>query len=167
MEAEITFDTTGLRELFKNLYKRTSVNVGVTKDKNDRDDGFQTNSQIAEVHEFGGFINGMDDEGNDVQIEIPERPIMRLAIPAFLPAKLKTYQGDIGSFTPLDPLTEFVGIKAVEVIQENFQEAGMPKKWAGIAPLTIERREARGNFDITPLDDTGQLKNSFGYEVIK
>ena len=55
----------------------------------------------------------------------------------------------------------------VEVIQENFQEAGMPKKWAGIAPLTIERREARGNFDITPLDDTGQLKNSFGYEVVK
>jgi len=43
----------------------------------------------------------------------------------------------------------------------------MPKKWAVIAPLTIERREARGNFDITPLDDTGQLKNSFGYEVVK
>jgi len=165
MDTEIKLDIKNLKTLLQNIEKNVSVKVGVLSAKDSRSDG-ESNSKLAHLHEFGG-ISVIDSRDGPKIIHVPERSIMRLAIPAFLPNKVKEYKSDSDNFDILGDMSEFIGLQTLEVIKDNFKQEGSAESWEILATETIKRREERGNFDDTILDDTGQLKDSFGYEVVK
>ena len=167
MDAEIKLDLKNIEEVIKFISKKTYVAVGVTEENNLRDDTSQTNSEIAMLHEFGGNIVDYSDEGEPVIIELPERPIMRYALPKYLPKQIKKFKSTQGSLDPVSDLGEFIGEEAVGVVQDNFAQQGMPMKWQPISNYTIEKRIEKGNNSTKVLDDTGQLKSAFGYEVVR
>jgi len=166
MDTEIKLDIKNLKTLLQNIEKNVSVKVGVLSAKDSRTDG-ESNSKLAHLHEFGGTTEGYNSKGEETTYEVPARSIVTVALPLELPKKAQSYTPTKESLDPLGDMSEFLGMQSVEIIHNNFAVSGIGRKWDPISYMTSMMRINKGNYSNKPLIDTGQLENSFGYEVIK
>jgi len=177
METTVQFNIKKLEHLQRELARtaKAYVKVGVASGKNSRNRVYppdcevtlKNNSQIAREHEFGN-PNAIGP-GNS-RINIPQRSIllmpMKMALGKELAeVKTSTYEDDIMSYG-LEGLLEEVGFTALGLVETNFEKEGYPQGWVPISPKTLFHRKKHGRSGERLLNDSGQLRSSFDYEVI-
>jgi len=177
MQTTVQFDIEKLEHLKRELARsaKSYIKVGVATGNNSRNRVYppnsetvlKTNTEIAFDHEFGnpaakGPYGGF--------IEIPQRSIllmpMQMAMGAEL-AKVKpsTYEQDI-MFHGLEGVLDEIGSTAVSLVDKNFQKQGYPVGWKAISPITLAHRRKHKRMGRKLLNDSGQLRSSFDYEVV-
>jgi hypothetical protein len=128
--------------------------VGITG-KDERTDTDLTNSQLMLIHEYGAF-----------EVNIPARPVLYPVLQqqndyvknAFWEATQYALRGEENN---VDKQLNYLGKYLVDKVKERILSHISP----ALKPDTLAKRRRRGNFDTTPLYDTHQLLNSFGYKI--
>jgi hypothetical protein len=177
MESTVQFNIEKLEHLQSEIAKaaKSFVKVGVASGKNTRNRVYppdsetilKTNSQIAREHEFGNpFATGP----NGSSINIPERSILRMPMKMELKnemskTKTSTYETEF-MFYGLEGILDEIGQTAIGLVETNFEKEGYPQGWVPISPKTLFHRKKHGRTGQRLLDDSGQLRSSFDYEVI-
>lgn len=150
------------------LLATTRVMVGVPEDEASRQDGAMTNAALAYIHDNGA------PEAN-----IPARPFMRPGI-ARAQADIANYHKAAGELVfhgkpeAARKALMAAGQAAVNSIRATISE-GIPPP---LAQATVDRRRIRskgskyrrkatGPADVTPLVDTGQMRNAITYVIRK
>ena len=132
------------------------IAVGITEKTAPRDDGAdRNNAEIGYIAEFG-----------DPAQNIPQREVLQPGV--------KSVSEDIGycmaqatkailSGKPYEQWLDYAGKIGKEGVQD-WIKAG---NFVPLSEYTIRMRQARGNFDETPLIDTERFINAFTYEKRK
>jgi len=177
MQTTVQFDIEKLEHLKRELAgsAKSYVKVGVATGLNSRNRVYppnsetvlKTNTEIAFDHEFGNPA-AKGPYGNF--IDIPERSILRMPMKMAMGAELakvktSTYEKDI-VLGGLKGLLEEVGETAVSLVDKNFQKQGYPTGWKPISSITLAHRRKYKRMGRKLLDDSGQLRSSFDYEVV-
>lgn len=157
MQSTVTLNTDKLQVLANSLkgIAKSYVKLGVRSDRNSRypvyddEDSGSTNSEIARKHEFG--------EG-----KIPQRSILLKPITLLMGSRLsKVNIDEIG--TVLDTIGQ-IGLKLVD---DNFEAQGIAENWPKLSESTLMHRYENDRINNRILQDSYQLQESFGYEVVK
>ena len=132
--------------------KKLSVKVGIVSNSVGPYENGQTALDVGLIHEYGTE-------------DIPRRSFLRAP---FLTKKKemdsfiqKQFQKVIEDGFPAEKAMELIGVKAQSISQEAFTTGGFGQ-WAELSQSTIEKK---GSSQI--LLDTGTLRNSITYEVVK
>jgi hypothetical protein len=128
--------------------------VGITG-KDERTDINLTNSQLMLIHEYGA-----------PEVKIPARPVLSPVLnqesdyikQSFWAATQYSLRGEDDN---VDNQLHYLGQYLVNKIKERILSHIPPL----LKPKTLQARQRRGNFDITPLYDTHQLIQAFGYKI--
>lgn len=165
---KVTIDRlAGLEKALKTL-ANTRVMVGVPADETARRDGAITNAALAYIHEHGA-----------PEVGIPARSFLKPGIKAAQSAVegllVKAAQSALaGQDGATRKALEAAGLTAVTSIRDVIS-AGIPPP---LKPATVARRRTRSKGSkyrrqamtaamVTPLIDTGQLRNSITYVLRK
>jgi hypothetical protein len=156
------FDITKLNTLISNLKKKQTVDVGIFKDKSIVDRNIDL-AGIGLVQEKGSIINNT-----------PPRSFLETPLQERL-------SEDIKNTNLLDKNLEidysFIGETAQNIVKNSFDTFG-GGVWSKNAPITIQGGwmknkksgkpfKAKGKGFDAPLTNTGRLKNSIDYRVVK
>jgi hypothetical protein len=128
--------------------------VGITG-KDERTDTDLTNSDLMIIHEYGIF-----------ELKIPARPVLYPVLNQqinYIKQSLweATQYALKGQYDYVDKQLAHLGQYLVDKIKERIL-AHIPPT---LKPKTLAARRRRGNFDTTPLYDTHQLIQAFGYKI--
>lgn len=123
------------------------------------DDVYPDGTPVADV--------AFDNEYGIVQNNQPPRPFMRPTLVSN-GTKWIAYVGDnVGGMfkggLDIRGIFDVLGEIVTEDIQKSIRSVNTPK----LAPMTLDRRVARGNSSIKPLEDTKQMINSVFHVVEK
>jgi len=177
METTVQFNIEKLEYLQRELARTASayVKVGVASGKDTRNRVYppdcetilKTNTKIARDHEFGNpAAIGPCGES----IPIPERSILRMPMKLAMGDELSkvnkyTYEKIIRN-DGVDGILDKVGSVAVNLVDKNFEKQGYPEGWRPISYKTLLHRRKHDRDSKKLLDDSGQLRSSFDYEVV-
>lgn len=150
------FDFTLLKKLIKIFTEKAPYcKVGILGKHFSRADGKLTNAEIGAVHEFGTD-------------KVPQRSFLRYPIDEFMGEEIKKLD-KIKKIGPdmLEKLTYKIGAISKSIVQEGFTNNGFgtwepTNKWAHNVLMGADIKTA-GNI----LVDTGQLRDSIDFEVVK
>lgn len=153
-QTKVTANLSALEGMLESLGGEYAVKVGLIGSGGSEihDDSDATNAEIGLFQEFG-------------TVNIPPRSFLRLPLETKQKelmkgiskgaAKEAIEEGDIKHFY------EILGIEAVGIVQDAFSSGGFGE-WPPNAPSTVS---AKGSSK--PLINTGQLRRSVSYEVVK
>lgn len=167
METTVTFNTDKIKDFGKSLksFSKSYVKLGVMNERNQRvavypdEDIPLTNVEIARQHEFGTGSGGI------------VRSILRKPMNTELGNRLQnvsdnTWRKNLNE-NGLSGLLEVMGQTGLKLINDTFKEQGIPSAWQYLSNKTLKHREENGRFSTRILQDSYQLQDSFGYEVVK
>lgn len=153
-----------------------------------------TNAQLGAIHEFGAVINVTDKMRNyfksqkvylkktTTQIIIPARSFLRDTLLSgdgkerlLYAVGLSSESGELNTEIIklglmkdsefMEKLSNMIGAKAVEMVQEAFMAGGIPTTWTPISEYTRQHR--KNDKSSPPLTDSGDLRDSITAEVKK
>jgi len=136
--------------------KMPYAKVGILGGHSGRNDGDLSNADVALIHEFGVPDNN-----------IPERSILRVPLMDQMPGRVANMTIDKTDTIDLDAIIYKVGAIGKAVVQEGFTNNGYGK-WP--PSQKVVRNLAKGawkQFAGDTLVDTGQLRDSIDFEVVK
>lgn len=186
-----------LKSIMKQIGQEYSIKIGIIGEKAGQiHKGTDlNNASLGAVHEFGATIlvtdkmrkylhyKGIHLKKDTTEINIPARAFLSPLLTkeakdyiyssADLSGEKRDFELDKllvesaleqdNSF--MNSLADIVGAKALEMVQNEFSLGGYPDKWAPISEITKKNRI--GDTANPPLDDTGELRDSFTYEIKK
>lgn len=131
------------------------VMVGIPRETSDRDDGELNNATRGFVHEYGA------PEQN-----IPARPFLMPGIRDAEEAIVKQLRAGAkktltGDLSAANAALVGAGLKAVEGVVEKITNG----PFVPLAPMTLEKRKARGHLGESPLIDFGEMRRAVTYAI--
>lgn len=134
--------------------------VGIPQAKTERKQGDPvTNAELLFIHTYGSPLNN-----------IPARPVIEPAIAANKDAISELFKKAVKAFLDgdIDKAYEYVqlaGMKGQNVARAWFTD---PRNgWPPNSPAVARAKEKKGSTDPHPLIDTGELRKSITYVVVK
>ena len=159
VEIEVTKD--GFKQMMNGLdwIENSGVYVGVPEDESSREDEDITNAELLFIHTNGSPINN-----------VPARPVIEPALEddmERLTSMLKDFANEAieGNFEEAQKQLERTGMRAQNVCRNWFTNAD--NNWPENAPSVRERKIKKGSTEPRPLIDTGELRKSIIYVVVK
>lgn len=147
----------GMLRILKSIKEigETFIKVGILSSADPEPDGMNM-AQLATIHEYGAPSAG-----------IPARPFLAQTITRITDQIIqfngqeidKIYQG---KSTPLTSISK-LGVFVTKEIKKEFKLGTLEP----LKPATIRAKTVDGKRGTTPLIDTGRLRNSINYEVVK
>lgn len=142
-----------------NYIKNNYVLVGIPQKETRREGEEVTNAELLYIHTNGSPINN-----------VPARPVIEPAIEddeERLSRMLKqmaeeALEGDLGN---AEKNLESVGMRAQNISRNWFTNPD--NNWPENAPSVRERKVKKGSTDPRPLIDTGELRKSITYVLVK
>ena len=172
VNVKVNIDLKGLQELQKNMAERYYTKVGILAGKASQlhAGGNQTMVEIGLQHEFGVMKSrSFVYKGEKVTVKgVPARSFLRMPLDLKGKEVVKNFVADKEKIKKIiitegmKPLSDKLGILAEGVIQEAFETAGF-----GQWERNINKHYIALKGSDQPLIDTGALRRSITYKVIK
>lgn len=142
-----------------NYTKDNYLLIGIPQKKTTREDEAITNAELLFIHTNGSPINN-----------VPARPVIEPALEddmERLTSMLKDFANEAikGNFEEAQKQLEKTGMRAQNVCRNWFTNAD--NNWPENAPSVRERKIKKGSTEPKPLIDTGELRKSIIYVVVK
>nr|DAW16986.1 MAG TPA: virion morphogenesis protein [Caudoviricetes sp.] len=142
-----------------NYTKDNYLLIGIPQKKTTREDEAITNAELLFIHTNGSPINN-----------VPARPVIEPALEddmERLTSMLKDFANEAieGNFEEAQKQLEKTGMRAQNVCRNWFTNAD--NNWPENAPSVRERKIKKGSTEPRPLIDTGELRKSIIYVVVK
>lgn len=142
-----------------NYTKDNYLLIGIPQKKTIREDEAITNAELLFIHTNGSPINN-----------VPARPVIEPALEddmERLTSMLKDFANEAieGNFEEAQKQLERTGMRAQNVCRNWFTNAD--NNWPENAPSVRERKIKKGSTEPRPLIDTGELRKSIIYVVVK
>lgn len=142
-----------------NYTKDNYLLIGIPQKKTIREDEAITNAELLFIHTNGSPINN-----------VPARPVIEPALEddmERLTSMLKDFANEAieGNFEEAQKQLEKTGMRAQNVCRNWFTNAD--NNWPENAPSVRERKIKKGSTEPRPLIDTGELRKSIIYVVVK
>lgn len=142
-----------------NYTKDNYLLIGIPQKKTTREDEAITNAELLFIHTNGSPINN-----------VPARPVIEPALEddmERLTSMLKDFANEAieGNFEEAQKQLERTGMRAQNVCRNWFTNAD--NNWPENAPSVRERKIKKGSTEPRPLIDTGELRKSIIYVVVK
>lgn len=161
-----------IKKMLKEVLDEVCVKIGIlgengTKKADSEDpDNELTTATLGAIQEFGTFSKSSDD-GEEKTI-IPARSFLRMPIEKKLTEELLKSTGFRSAVQELDvaKINDEIGMAALAVIDDAFDSGGFGE-WAPLADATVKKKTKNGKKGDAILIDTGNLRRSITYEVIK
>lgn len=142
-----------------NYTKDNYLLIGIPQKKTTREDEAITNAELLFIHTNGSPINN-----------VPARPVIEPALEddmERLTSMLKDFANEAieGNFEEAQKQLERTGMRAQNACRNWFTNAD--NNWPENAPSVRERKIKKGSTEPRPLIDTGELRKSIIYVVVK
>ena len=142
-----------------NYTKDNYLLIGIPQKKTTRENEAITNAELLFIHTNGSPINN-----------VPARPVIEPALEddmERLTSMLKDFANEAieGNFEEAQKQLERTGMRAQNVCRNWFTNAD--NNWPENAPSVRERKIKKGSTEPRPLIDTGELRKSIIYVVVK
>ena len=142
-----------------NYTKDNYLLIGIPQKKTTRENEAITNAELLFIHTNGSPINN-----------VPARPVIEPALEddmERLTSMLKDFANEAieGNFEESQKQLERTGMRAQNVCRNWFTNAD--NNWPENAPSVRERKIKKGSTEPRPLIDTGELRKSIIYVVVK
>lgn len=142
-----------------NYTKDNYLLIGIPQKKTTRENEAITNAELLFIHTNGSPINN-----------VPARPVIEPALEddmERLTSMLKDFANEAieGNFEEAQKQLERTGMRAQNVCRNWFTNAD--NNWPENAPSVRERKIKKGSTEPKPLIDTGELRKSIIYVVVK
>ena len=142
-----------------NYTKDNYLLIGIPQKKTTRENEAITNAELLFIHTNGSPINN-----------VPARPVIEPALEddmERLTSMLKDFANEAieGNFEEAQKQLERTGMRAQNVCRNWFTNAD--NNWPENAPSVRERKIKKGSTEPRPLIDTGELRKSSIYVVVK